>query len=129
MSLPLPRRKRIVTLDETAKSVLVHGVDVFRDFKGADGAARLHALWREHGKQILDEHVAKDPTTRPAAWWWWSAPMSLRLPYPTVLFATKMRARLLEAGLLKGDIAEVAKRKVQAFRASGKPVAFYDASE
>lgn len=53
--------------------------------------------------------------------------MSLRLPYPTVLFATQMRVRLLEAGLLKGDIAEVAKRKIQAFRESGLPVAFFDA--
>lgn len=129
MTMPLPRRKRIVTLNATAKSVLLGGIDVFKDFADAGGEPRLRNLWLEHGEQILREHVAKDPTTRPAAWWWWSAPMSLRLPYPTVLFATKMRARLLEAGLLKGDIAEVAKRKIQAFRASGKPVALYDASE
>lgn len=123
------QRRARTRLDETGLDVLRCGLDMFRDFRGPDGEAALRILWRTRGNDLLAECVRKDGTVRPAGWWWWSAPMSLRLPYPTVLFPTEMRVRLLEAGLLKGDVAEVAKQKIRAFRESGKPVAFYDTSE
>ena len=35
---------------------------------------KLEALWREHGAEIVAEHILDDPGTRPQRWWTYDAP-------------------------------------------------------
>jgi hypothetical protein len=44
--------------------------------------SELAALWGEHGDDIVEEHVAEFPGTRPQRWYEYSAPRSPRGTYP-----------------------------------------------
>jgi hypothetical protein len=39
-----------------------------------ESAETLRELWRDHGEEVVEEHVAEHPGTRPDKWWRYDAP-------------------------------------------------------
>lgn len=124
MSLPLPRRKRITTLNETAERILCRGDDFFKEA----GERELLRLWQKYGDQLFAAHPANG--TRCTGWWWFSSPRELRVARDgartLTLLPTKQRQILVDAGLLHGAELETARRKIEEWKRSGKPMMFFD---
>lgn len=118
------RRRPFVGLDETARRVLRGGIDFFKDFPGEAGREELRRLWQKYGDELLAAHPADG--TRPHGWWWFSAPRDLRVPIGETLFPTKQRQALLAANLLDAAEAQTARRKIEEWERSGKPMGFFD---
>lgn len=105
------------------------GRDFFGEFRGPEAEHELEEIWEAFGSEIVAQHVAQDSTTRPAAFFWWSAPRRIRLPLFSNYLITEQRQKLLEARVLEGEAARLAREKIEKCRASGVPVAAFDMHE
>jgi hypothetical protein len=76
--MPRARSGQVYELDARLRCRLLTG----HDFDLEDGPARpagaLERLWRVHRAELLAEHIAKRPGTRPWAWWAFDAPQDAR---------------------------------------------------
>jgi hypothetical protein len=82
MHMPSRQRSNFTkrqALDADAQAWLRAEPHGFFWLKGDD---KLKALWLEHGDDIVAEHVAEFPGTRPRRWWEYDAPRSARGTYP-----------------------------------------------
>jgi hypothetical protein len=69
-------------------------------------AAELAALWDEHGADIVADHVAEYPGTRPARWWTYSAPRSPIGTYPGCNFDGELPEPRLRLGGIGTPLSE-----------------------
>jgi hypothetical protein len=69
--IALERRGLVGELTERQREILLSGNDWFDGPLGPafedDGAIRQ--AWEEHGSELLEQHIATSPGTRPYAWW------------------------------------------------------------
>jgi hypothetical protein len=73
MAIRARKLNKNLSLDSDAQAWLRNKPCGFFEFKPK---AELLALWHEHSDEIVAEHVADNPGTRPARWWKYDAPRS-----------------------------------------------------
>lgn len=131
--MPTVRRREVRSHNKErvceAALVLETGHDFFGEFPGPEGEAELRDIWEAYGEDILAQHVAQDPTTRPSGFFWFAAPQAIRLPLFHNYLITEQREKLLEARLIHGEVAKQARQLIEKSRASGVPIAAFDAHE
>lgn len=131
--MPTTRRRVTRCLNKErvheAALVLESGHDFFGDFRAEGEAEELRDIWEAYAEEIIAQHIAQDPTTRPAAFFWWSAPKRIRLPLFHNYSITEQRMKLLEARVLDGAAAKLAREKAAAWKSSGRMMIDYDAHQ
>jgi hypothetical protein len=62
-------KKRLDRLTTSQRAYLVDGF-TFGSKRPFETEEQARAAWRQHREELLQEHIAKFPCSRPQAWWW-----------------------------------------------------------